>query len=160
MAETHFAAENYTGQASRRRVGLIGSIVLAMTLAGCGVGESSSGTDPLVIDGTYNDNFGCVQTITSSTWTTSTSSSCGGIFHIAFYSNEFEYLAAQNDPSNSFDASLWSRFDWVTAQGHLYYCQTAFSAATEAAALATARSDDSDPGASGCGGAFEWTQLN
>jgi hypothetical protein len=83
-----------------------------------------------------------------------------GLFHIAAYSNPFEYVIAQNDAANTFNPSLWSRFDWVTFSSHLYYCQTAYAALTEADAMATPRADASNPAVTGCGGAFAWTALN
>ncbi len=156
----------------RRHVAVaLACLLLWLGLAAC---DSPPGTTaesspqppaPLAIAGVYTDQFACVDTITSTTWTVTVDpvNFCGGIYRISQYSNAGEYIIAQNDATNSFDASLWSRFDWVAYLGHLYYCQTAFSAASEADALATPRAVATNPTTSGCDGVvnnFSWTALN
>ena len=66
---------------------------------------------------------------------------------------------AQNGPDNSYNPSLWSRFDWTYDDtGALYYCQSAYNAATQAEAAAASEPDASAPGLGGCG-SFLWTAL-
>ena len=132
-----------------------GAVATNPATGGCAGGVWTHLAGPLAISGSYVDEFSTTQTITSSTW----SDSFGDIFHIAEFSNASDYAIAQNDAANAFDASLWSRFDWTTYLGHLYYCQTAFSAASQAAAEATAPADSTNPAAGGCGG-FSWKRLN
>ena len=96
--------------------------------------------------------------ITDSTWTLGFEGSTPSVFHISIVSNPDQYLIAQNDAANQFSPSLWSRFDWTQYQGGLYYCQTAYNAATEQAALDAPAADASNPPASGCGG-FAWSKL-
>jgi hypothetical protein len=145
----------------------LGALALGLILAANGCAPKPDDTQgPLAIVGTYTDAYGTNHVITQTTWTQTyctSISSCvpqTDTYTIAFYSDPSEFLVAQNGPNNAFNLNLWSRFDWVTSQGHLYYCQTAFDAATEADALETARSDDSNPAIGGCGGAFAWTPLN
>ena len=44
-------------------------------------------------------------------------------------------------------------------RSNLWYCQTAYAAETEEAAIATPEADATSPAEAGCGG-FSWTQLN
>ncbi len=122
---------------------------------GCAGGAWNHLAGPLAIGGTYVDQFGTTQTLTSSTW----SDGFGDVFHIAEFSNAAGSAIAQNDAANAFFPSLWSRFDWTTYQTHLYYCQTAYNATSQAAAEATAPANATNPSVAGCGG-FAWTALN
>ena len=119
-----------------------------------GAGGVSNGSRGVAIRGSYSDNWGSHHVITNSTWTTGSS-----VFHVSIVNNGAKYLIAQNDQSNTWNPCLWSRYDWTRSEGKLYYCQTAYNAATEAAALATPPADPSDPATSGCGG-FSWTELS
>jgi hypothetical protein len=152
------------------------AVVLLLGLAACDQ-PNDKGQTVLEIDGTYTDEFGTMHVITDTQWKQTYSDAgnstfCGGptqnivtdTYSIALYSNSEESLFTQNtgmvgDCSLS-NENLWSRYDWATYQDHLYYCQTAFSAATLAAAQATARSDDTNPSVGGCGGSFAWTRLD
>jgi hypothetical protein len=109
--------------------------------------------DALEIAGTYVDNWGMDHEVTQTTWTT-----MGSSFAIAQYSNAEDWLVAHNAASNAYNPDLWSRFDWTVASDTLYYCQTAFDAADEAAALATAPADRADL-ETGCGG-YGWSRLD
>jgi len=119
-----------------------------------GGGGSSSG---LAIVGTYLDNWDSTHEITDSTWTMGMAGT-SSVFHITIFSNADQYLIAQNDAANQYSPSLWSRFDWTQDQGILYYCQTAYDAASEQAALDTPRADVKDLAGKGCGG-FAWSKL-
>ncbi|MEZ4318961.1 MAG: hypothetical protein R3F61_15710 [Myxococcota bacterium] len=111
-------------------------------------------TSDLEIVGSFSDNFGGAHTITADTWTMDGA----GVFHITTFDNDADFLIAQNDANNEYNPDLWSRMDWFDAGTTLWFCQSAFDAATEADALATAAADPSDPATTGCGG-FSWTQL-
>jgi hypothetical protein len=83
----------------------------------------------------------------------------GSTYAIAQYSNEPAFAIAQNDAVNSFNPSLWSRFDAATDEdGGWFYCQTVYDAASEDDALNATPADDADPETSGCGG-FSWSHL-
>jgi hypothetical protein len=127
--------------------------LLTALLAGCG---SSDDEAQLEIIGTYTDEFGQLQVITATTWDSS-GSGFTLIFHILDYDNLFNYLVAQNDASNSFNAGKYSRFAWTNANGNLYYCQDVYDAATSETARSAPFPNSSDL-ASGCGG-FSWTNL-
>lgn len=117
-------------------------------MAGSGAGASAG----LAITGSYEDAFGGTHEISEQVW-----QSGDAAFEITTYSNSEQYLVAQNAATNAYNPGLWSRFDWTTDAGDLYYCQTAYAAESEAAALATERADDASL-SNGCGG-FEWTLL-
>lgn len=106
----------------------------------------------LAIVGAYTDSWGGTHDITDATWIMGSAS-----FHIAQYDNAEMWVVAQNDAANEYNPSLWSRMDWTWSGADLYFCQSAFDAADEAAALAATPADASDL-AAGCGG-FGWSQL-
>jgi hypothetical protein len=144
-------------------------LVLFTTLPACDeeladtkpTGDTGAPAEPddIAIAGTYVDAFGSEQVITNETWTQTYTGYEPLVFAIASYDNTERVVIAQNGDANSFAPGAWSRFDWVdAADGHLYYCQSAFDAATEELAVDTPRPDDSDPAGAGCGG-FAWTDL-
>ena len=115
--------------------------------------EDTSIENPLEIIGSYSDIWGGSHTIDEASWT----DGYGGIFHISQFDNDSDWLIAQNDAANSWNPELWSKFEWTTdANGGLFYCQSAYDAATEEDAMAAA-ADASDL-ATGCGG-FGWSEF-
>ena len=115
--------------------------------------DTDTDTD-IEIAGSWADGWGGTQEISSETWT-----SGDAVFHISQFDNDADYAIAQNDAANEWNPDLWSRFDWTWhTDGVLYYCQTAYAAASETDALATAAADASDPTTTGCGG-FSWTSM-
>ena len=81
------------------------------------------------------------------------------IYHISQYDNDFGVVIAQNDSANIWYPDLWSRFDWhFDATGGLWYCQTAYDAADETAAVDTPAATSNDPAAGGCSG-FAWSAM-
>ncbi len=114
--------------------------------------------EDLSIAGSYTDEFGVDHTIDELEWVQV--SAYGTLsFAVLSFDNAGQALIAQNGSSNAFNPDLYSHFDWVEGtDGDLFYCQTAFDAATEEAAENTPRADDSDPANAGCGG-FAWTNL-
>ncbi len=116
-------------------------------------GELCEIDDSLEIIGSYTDNYTSDHEVSQTTWVT-----MGSTFHISQYSNADDYLVAENDASNAYNPSQWSRFDWTTdGAGDLFYCQIVYDAADEDTALAASDADRGDL-SSGCN-SFAWSQL-
>ncbi len=122
-------------------------------IAGCNGFAWSRLRPQLEIRGSWVDNWGSSHTISEDLWAIDSSS-----FHISQYDNFSHYAIAQNDATNAWYPAFWSRFDWTWNGSSYYYCQTAYDAATEADALATAAANSSDL-LTGCGG-FSWSKLS
>jgi hypothetical protein len=116
--------------------------------------DDGGGADLLEIAGSYVDNFQGTHVISDDNW------SMGGMgeFEITQFDNEENYAIAHNSEDNEYNPGLWSRMDWTQKDGELWFCQTAYDAASEEAALATQPADPADPANSGCQG-FSWTEL-
>ncbi len=112
--------------------------------------------DSIDIAGEYTDNFGFPASIGEC-------SIYGNA--VTTLSNADQYVVIQNSCADPFSPGKWSRYDWTWYSGdgsapNLYLCTTVFDAATEAAAIAAPRADDSDPAHGGCGGPdFGWSLL-
>lgn len=117
------------------------------------IADTDTDTDDIEILGAYSDQWGTDHTVDSQVWTMGDS-----IFLITAFSNEDNYAIAQNDSGNLYDPELWSRFDWIENSDGLWYCQTAYNAASEEEALDTPAAEPSEPNNSGCG-SFAWTNL-
>lgn len=104
------------------------------------------------IAGMYTDEYGSMHTIDAETWTLDTS-----VFHVLSVDNDTDHLIAENDAVNDFFPGLFSRFDWHVEGADVFYCQTAYDAASQADAEATEPADGDDL-VMGCGG-FPWTLL-
>jgi hypothetical protein len=141
------------------RKGLVRGLVLAVSavwlvaFAGCEA-SSDDGSEALEIAGSYIDGWEYGHEITDAVWTIAGM----GIFHVSKFDNAGNWLVAHNDADNEYSADLWSRFDWTTFDGVLYFCQTAFGAESEADAIATVAADPANPTETGCSG-FPWTTL-
>lgn len=62
---------------------------------------------------------------------------------------------------NEFYPGKYSKFDFYSENGQLYYCQTAFKSDTADEALATTpEADMTDLDGKGCGGQFPWSKLD
>jgi hypothetical protein len=134
------------------------AVAIALSLAACGTEtDRDTAPDPLAIVGTYADTFGMTHVVTQDLWTMESSFGIDR-FHIVAYANAQKYLIAQNDAANAYNPSLWSRFDWTTHDGKLWFCQTSYDAATQALALAAPAADATDPAVGGCG-SFAWSAL-
>ena len=127
--------------------------------SGCG-GFAWSRLDTLAIIGSYVDDYNSDHTIGANEWAMVMFGSPSA-FHYSQFSNTDQFIIAQNDDANDYNAGKWSRFDWTWTGGdtQLWFCQTAYAAESEADALGTTAADDSDPANTGCGG-FAWSQLN
>lgn len=136
---------------ARRTLRAASLFVAVCSFTACDDGDGDTQSHDLV--GTWIDGFGFEHEITDDTWVSGDSS-----WTIVEVDAEGQVLFAQNDASNEFSPGLYSRFDWTFDDGgDLYYCQTAFDAASLDAAKATARANDGDL-AMGCGG-FGWSSL-
>jgi hypothetical protein len=114
--------------------------------------------EPLGLIGSYTDAWGTAHEISAASWTQTYPGSAPMVFHVAQFDNAAGWVVAQNDAANEFSAGLWSRFDWLRDGDALWYCQSAYDAASEEAAVAAPAADRADPASSGCGG-FGWTNL-
>lgn len=120
-------------------------------------GEGGSGgagaSEGLAIVGTYTDDFESEHVITSATWSTEDS-----VYYISQFDNAEGYVIALNAQDNEYSPCGWSRFDWTESDGELYFCQSAFGADSEEAALETKPADakNLDMGCSG----FPWSRLS
>ncbi|MCO4769470.1 MAG: hypothetical protein KDA24_05520 [Deltaproteobacteria bacterium] len=129
-------------------------------VAGCGgFGWSALTADParIAIAGVHTDEYTGDNTITDTEWSVMTGDDLAR-FAITQFDNAAGYAIAQNGSKNTFNADLWTRFDFVEVDGGWWSCTTAYDAATEADALATAAADATSPSTGGCGG-FPWTNL-
>ena len=137
----------------------------AIFLAACGTDDTDTDTDVVDTDdtdveadeandlvGVWVDNYHSVSEVTATAWT-----SYGLVFTITAWDDEARWIVASNAPDDPYNPGKWSRFDWAVVDDATWYCQTAFSAATEAEALATPAADATNL-ASGCGG-FGWSGL-
>ncbi len=106
--------------------------------------------------GHYLDEFGGEHTVTCASW--SMGGATEGRFELLRLSNAERFLIAENADTNAYFPGAFSRFDWTRdAEGQLYFCQTAYDAASFEAALETPPSDPTDLEA-GCGG-FSFSRL-
>ena len=110
----------------------------------------------IAIAGSYTDGFG-THTVSNTRWQMGGGFTAG--FAISRFDNSSGFALAQNDTTNMFSPSMWSRFEWFTVGTTLYMCQGPFDAASESAALSAPRANRSSPATSGCGGAFPWSVL-
>ncbi len=114
-------------------------------------------SESIEVKGVYLDNFGGSHAVTQTLWDQS-NATFTFIFHIIEADNTLDYLLAENDAANSFNPSLFSRFNWTTFNGSLFYCQSVFNAASPDDARAAPFPDPANPPVTGCGG-FSWTNL-
>lgn len=117
--------------------------------AGC---ESPPSDNDVEVAGAYRDDYGFSHRVDDQLWRSGDS-----LFHVLDHSNEERWLVARNDANNAFNAQLYSRFEWVTANGVLHFCQSQFAAQSARAAREAGRADADDL-EEGCGG-FSWSRL-
>jgi hypothetical protein len=122
--------------------------------AGCaGFGWSELVTGEPEIAGVWTDAYGTTHAIDAFVWDQGWTS-----FDIERFSNFDRVVVAQNAANAPFFPGRWSRFDWTEFAGGVWYCQTAYDAASAWEARQTPAADPTDPANAGCGG-FAWTQL-
>merc|ERR1740116_745386 len=132
----------------------------ATTTTPCATTTTPSAPAEETIDfvGTFTDGSG-THTIGEQTWEHAYEGSMPSVFNFVSVNNDAFFAIAQNAADNAFNPSLYSRFDWLWTSTGLFYCQSAFDAASQEAAEAVMRPDDSAPETSGCGGMFPWSKL-
>ncbi len=111
----------------------------------------------IAIAGTYMDDFGGMHVVSNTRWESSGVGFASG-FRISRFDNVAGIVIAQNDATNEFSPSLWSRYEWVTVGGVLYMCQSPYDSMTEEDAMSAPRPDRTTPASSGCG-MFGWSVL-
>jgi hypothetical protein len=122
----------------------------------CQLNVTAADSAPTIV-GTYTDGYE-TQQIAAATWTIATS-----VFHLSQVDNVQLFAIAQNDCANPCYGGVcyggeWSRFDWTFDAAHsLWYCQTAYDAASAEQALQTpaANAQNLDTGCAG----FAWSKL-
>ena len=137
------------------------AFTVCSALAACSEAEDSG----IAVQGRYLDDFGTTHTITDASWTQRTDD-VTSVFHLLSFDNERTFAIGHNDAGNDFSPDKFSRLDWVNHDGELYFCQTAYDAASAEAAQGTTRGDDTDPATGGCGAptpdnpnGFPWSKL-
>jgi hypothetical protein len=134
--------------------------LLSLILLGCSEFsdiDTDTDTEPqddIAVLGDWVDNWGQSHTISNTSWNTE-----GALFALSQYDNDEGWAVGQNGEDNTFSPNLWSRFDWITVDSTLWYCQSTYDAETEDGALTAAPVDASDPANTGCGGDFSWSSL-
>jgi len=149
---------------------LLGLLASASLLVGCPDDDDATADDDdataddddatpeeLSLGGSFIDNWGGLHTIADGVWTGGTAPTTS-TFTITQYDNTAMFLVAQNGGANAWNPDIWSRFDWAWVDTQLYFCQTAYAAASEQDAVDTPAADSSDPASGGCNG-FEWNSL-
>lgn len=107
--------------------------------------------------GIYRDGWGTSHTIRHTGWIQEFDGQ-ESLFRILSVNLDQGYLVAENDSGNQYSPGLFSRLDWITFQGRLYFCHTRFDAATAADAESAPAPEKKHPDQSGCQG-FAWTLI-
>ena len=109
------------------------------------------------IAGSWLDGYGSDHIVSNTEWS---SYGGGSVVHLSQYDNDANFAVGQNDAANEYNPSLFSRYDWFEdTTGQLWYCTTAYDAATEEDAANTAAPSTADPATTGCG-SFPWSTLD
>lgn len=108
--------------------------------------------EPIAIAGTWKNNFGGSDVISSRKWNTAA---------MSLFDNTKRWAITQNADDDQYNPSKFSKVVWTAPSGgSFYYCMVDFGLDSLALAQATTKTaDDSDPDKSGCGG-FSWTKLS
>lgn len=151
---TETGSENLTAGLPRDAAGLEAlrqGIVLAPARPDTGPPPSPVGAPPTGLLGRFADDYGNTFRIAAERF----EQLPRGRFHVIEWNANGQFLIARNDEANPGDAGLWTRIDWMPLDGMAPYvwgfCITAYRAASEAAARATAAADRSAPRV-GCSG--------
>ena len=111
--------------------------------------------DPIAIAGTWKNNFGGNDVISSRSW-----ASMGSTMAMSLFDNAKRWAITQNPADDQYNPSKFNRIVWTAPSGgNFYYCMVDYGLDSVALAQATTKTaDDSAPDKSGCGG-FSWTKL-
>lgn len=128
----------------------------AFGLVGCGDDDDKDeGQGELEISGSWVSNYGSMEVIDSTTWTSYAE------VPIIEYDNDANFLITQNPDDAQYDPGKFNKIVWTEIEDdHFYYCTVAYGLdSAEEARDAEDTSDDKDPENDGCGG-FPWTRLD
>ncbi len=119
-------------------------------------GQGGGGTNIL---GDWSDAEGNSYNMTESVWTV-VSAAGTSTYTLSEYSTDNQFAVGQNGASNPEHPSLFSRFEWIAAEGPgVFLCHSVQDAADALTAGGVAPADPSNPTASGCAGG-PWTALS
>ena len=118
-----------------------------------------AGEDGLTITGEYEDGFGGTHTITDASWVQDYGDYGITSFEVVDYDNDVGFVIGLGGEDNAYNAGLYSRFDFVTVDDQLWFCQSVFDAGTAQEAIDASGGDAADPAAGGCGG-YPWSALD
>jgi len=109
--------------------------------------------------GDWVDKEGNTYTMTESVWTV-VSTAGTSVFTLSKYSTSNQYAVGQNGASNPAHPGLFSRFEWVSANGSdLYLCHRVQDGTDALSAGSVTPADPSAPTVSGCNDG-PWTALS
>jgi hypothetical protein len=119
--------------------------------------KSISDVPPSFLIGSFVDDYKIRYTINDTLWVQQPHTK----FHIIKWNTAKQYLIARNDAKNPGDGNQYTRIDYMTFKNmepwRWGYCLTAYDAATDAIAEATAAADRENP-TIGCGG-FPFSRM-
>ena len=148
----HYCQSAYAESSEQAAIDALGADMSDL-VTGCGGFGWTALRNSLPISGSWVDEYGGTHIIDAWRWITEY-----GAFHVSQSDPMMGWLVAQNDSNNEYNPDLWSKFEWTTdSNGTVYYCQSAFDAADEAAAIAAPNADITNP-VTGCFG-FPWTEI-
>ena len=90
--------------------------------------------------GSFDDSWGGEHTITQTTWVTG-----GSSFAISQFDNDEQFIIAPNSEDNAHNLVSGADLIGPVWMALLWYCQTAYAAESEEAALATEAADATNP---------------
>jgi hypothetical protein len=131
--------------------------VILLTLLLFSISKNNAGvkpvkdTPPPFLIGSFVDDYKIHYTISDTLWVQQPRTK----FHIIKWNTAQQYIIARNDAHNPGDANQYTRIDYMVFNNmepwKWGYCLTAYNAATDAIAEATAAADREHP-KQGCGG--------
>ena len=120
--------------------------------SGCGGFAWTMLVPGIEIGGNWADNYGGTPSVSHAAWGTQT---------VVEFDNAANSAVTQNASDDMWNPSKFNKVVWTEMRdGTFFYCTVDFGKDTAAEAEAsTNTADDTDPGNSGCGGMFAWTQM-
>jgi len=113
--------------------------------------KSNKDSVPNFMIGNFMDDYGIKYAVSDSIWIQLPKTK----YHILKWNTTKQYIIAKNDTANKADKGLYTRIDYMQFQNmepfKWGFCLTAYDAATDAAAEATAAADRNNP-RKGCNG--------
>jgi len=124
--------------------------------------DNNTPSDAIEILGIYDNNFGGLETITETHWSTQSETYPAQVLKIVSVDNTENLAITQNAEDDEFAPNTFNKVVWTDADadGVFYYCTVAYGLETADEALASEEvADASNPEAEGCVG-FSWTKLS